>query len=62
MDQTQMFFKDVMNDLQTQWLTIFPWDVHSLAHRGKTDLSQRKNQKHVIENKITSVILCDFII
>ena len=59
-DQTQMFFKDVMKDMNQGGYAI-PWDVHSLLIGKKPTYLKEKIKKHVIENKISSVILCDFI-
>ena len=59
-DQTQVIFKDIMSGLQKSGYDI-PWDVHSLLIGKKPTYLKEMIKKHLTENKITSVVLCDFI-
>ncbi|MEI6126056.1 MAG: hypothetical protein WCQ99_05820, partial [Pseudomonadota bacterium] len=59
-DQTQMLFKDIMAELEKRDIKI-PWIVHSLLIGEKPTYLKEMIKKHVLENNITSVVLCDFI-
>ncbi|MCX5900619.1 MAG: hypothetical protein NTX06_07790 [Proteobacteria bacterium] len=59
-DQTQIIFKDIMADLLQQGFKV-PWDVHSLLIGEKPAFLKEKIKKHVLENGITGIVLCDFI-
>jgi hypothetical protein len=59
-DQTQMIFKDIMADIRNSGFNI-PWDVHSLLIGKKPSHLKEVIKRHVIENGVTSVVLCDFI-
>lgn len=59
-DQTQIIFRDIMADLAKKGVKV-PWDVHSLLIGEKPTHIKEMLKKHVLENKITGVVLCDFI-
>ena len=59
-DQTQGIFRDIMTDLHKSGFTI-PWDVHSLLIGEKPTYLKDMIQRHMKEDSITSVVLCDFI-
>jgi hypothetical protein len=59
-DQTQIIFKDIMADLGKAGFAL-PWDVHSLLIGKKPTYLKEMIQKHVRENGITGIVLCDFI-
>lgn len=59
-DQTQLIFKDIMEDLIKSGYDI-PWDVHSLIVGKRPTHLKNMIKKHLIDNKVTCVVLCDFI-
>jgi hypothetical protein len=59
-DQTQVIFKDIMENLKKGGHDI-PWDVHSLIIGKRPAHLKNMIKKHVTENKISCVVLCDFI-
>jgi hypothetical protein len=59
-DQTQVVFKDIMENLKKSGYDI-PWDVHSLIIGKRPSHLKDMIKKQVIENKVTCVVLCDFI-
>lgn len=59
-DLTQAMFKDIMETLGKSGFAI-PWDVHSLLIGEKPVYLKEMIKKHVKENKISAVVLCDFI-
>jgi len=59
-DQTAIIFKDIMVDLEKSGFKI-PWDVHSLLIGKKPTYLKEMIKKHVHENGITGIVLCDFI-
>jgi hypothetical protein len=59
-DQTQGIFRDIMTVLEKGGWKI-PWDTHSLIIGKKPDYLKDMIKKHLTENKITSIVLCDFI-
>ena len=59
-DQTQAIFKEIMEDLGKNGFAI-PWDVHSLLIGEKPVYLKEMIKKHVKENKVSGVVLCDFI-
>jgi len=59
-DQTQVIFKDIMESLKKSGHDI-PWDVHSLIIGKRPSHLRNMIKKHVVENKISCVVLCDFI-
>jgi hypothetical protein len=59
-DQTQVIFKDIMESLKKSGHDI-PWDVHSLIIGKRPAHLKNMIKKHVIENKVTCIVLCDFI-
>lgn len=59
-DQTQIIFKDIMESLKKSGYDI-PWDVHSLLIGKRPSHLKGMIKKHLLENKVTCVVLCDFI-
>jgi hypothetical protein len=59
-DQTQIIVRDIMEDLRKNGFNI-PWDIHSLLIGEKPAYLQEMLKKHVIEDGITCVLLCDLI-
>jgi len=59
-DQTQGIFTDIMADLAKSGWNI-PWDTHSLLVGKKPVYLKEMIKKHLAENSITGVVLCDFI-
>jgi len=59
-DQTQTIVKDIMEDLRKNGFTL-PWAVHSLLIGEKPTYLKEMIKKHVVENGVTSVVLCDLI-
>ncbi len=59
-DQTQGIFKDIMADLKKSGHDI-PWEVHSLIIGKRPDYLKNMIKRQVLENKVSCVMLCDFI-
>ncbi len=59
-DQTQVIFKDIMENLKKSGYDL-PWDVHSLIIGKRPSHLKNMIKKHVLENKVTCIVLCDFI-
>jgi hypothetical protein len=59
-DQTQAIFKEIMTDLKESGFDI-PWDVHSLLIGEKPTYLKDMLKRHVLENGVTGIVLCDFI-
>jgi len=59
-DQTQIIVRDIMEDLRKNGFTI-PWDIHSLLIGEKPTYLKEMIKKHVVEDGITCVVLCDLI-
>ncbi len=59
-DQTQMLFKDVMQDLGRQGPSL-PWNVHSLLIGEKPEYLKEMLKKHVEDDGITGIVLYDFL-
>jgi hypothetical protein len=59
-DQTYKFFSDVMKKVNDGGFRV-PWDAYSLLIGDKPDTLKGIIKKHLTEDGITSVLLCDFL-
>ncbi|MCP4716738.1 MAG: hypothetical protein GY868_16575 [Deltaproteobacteria bacterium] len=59
MDQVPKLFQDAMLDLEENGLRL-PWDVKSLLIGEKPVYLKEQIKKHIVDNRITSVVLYDY--